>query len=629
MATNNLLVNNEKKVLYDIQRRVERSAHNLSQSRKFPCEVGFIYPFFCRKTLPSDSFKIWSNILIKQLQPLLVPQMVSFTVNTAFYWVDYSLAFPDFEYFLINQKGSQNVELPYIKLRSVGTSNYLLPEISKSINDRNNKSAVPLFENLRTFLDITANNCNDKVDALPFWAYQTIIRDYYVNVDRLSDAEYISYFPENIHDHYLKQGVNTFYNSSSFDFDQIRAHNVRGDYFVNSYPTPLRGDIPTLSFDTSIGDLTADFYGVLNNVSSDTDELDLNQKEIFFDNPLNSTGNTSAYLTPETISVDGGSLNTFRMATQTGADSYSALKAVSQSVFPTGLPNKNVWASIENKINSINGHLARSAYNGNITLSNLSNFSTSVAVTARQLRLLESLTRKREIDVLMKPRLKNYLQTYFGVNRYKDDSLYQPVFIGSTTQQILINDIAQTTATSDSPLGRQGATAMSLGSGYVGEYYCRNYGCLLGLMYILPDYDYEPALPKEWLERTPDDFYNPEFAHLSMQPILNKEIFVSDDVDWNDQVLGYGGMYDNYRTSHNLVCGEFLNDNFQDIRQFAQVRRFGNSNKPEITTSFLNSYSAFDKSVFSVPRLPPFIAQCVARVEAVRPLPEIATPRDS
>ena len=621
MATNNLLVNNEQKVLYDVRKRVERSGHNLSQSRKFPARVGYIYPFFCRKTLPSDSFKISANILIKQLQPLLVPQMVSFTVNTAFYWVDYSLAFPEFEYFLINQKGQQNIELPYVHLRTYfdNGNNKLLPELSLSMSDRNGKSAIPLYVNLRTFLDITKNASNEKVDALPFWAYRTIIRDFYTNVDRLSDDEYQRLFPSNYSDHFLKQGENLFYNNNNAtDFDYISVHNVRGDYFVNSYPTPLRGDVPELQITNSPTDLsaTALFTGLTNQDTGPS--LNLDNTRLYFKQADGVTINSAP-----TLRASSSDLGVYMKDPNADANYVNKMSASAQyhdnSLFRVAQYAVQVKDYLQSPHN----------YRGNLSLSNLSGLNLSLSVTSRQLRLLESLTRKREIDILMKPRLKNYLQTYFGVNRYKDDSLYQPVFIGSTTQQILINDIAQTTSTSDSPLGRQGATAMSLGSGYVGEYYCRNYGCLMGVMYILPDYDYEPALPREWSERTPDDFYNPEFAHLSMQAILNKEMFVSNDDNWNNEVLGYGGIYDNYRTSTNLVCGELLDDSFTDVKQFAQVRRFDNDNKPEITSEFLKSSTAFDSSVFSVPNLPPVIAQCVARVEAVRPLPEIATPRDS
>lgn len=602
MATNNLLVNNEAKILYDVQKRVERSGHNLSQSRKFPAKVGYIYPFFCRKTLPSDSFKISTNILIKQLQPLLVPQMVSFTVNTAFYWVDYQLAFPQFEYFLINQRGQQNIELPYI---SEDSDSPFLSAISNS----------DLGSNLRTYLDFSRNEIREKIDALPFWSYKTIIRDFYLNVDRLSESEYSKWFPSNPNDWKLKEGVNTYFGSSSasVSFSTIDAHNVRGDYFVNSYPTPLRGDIPNLSI------ASANFEGVEGQLSI------LNESV----NSLSSIFGKEVLLAPQ----NGASLNTPGFVSATGDALYgnSAFLGGGQGPVRTSAlsDGSDVFSSINSNFNVLSNYIQRlvsSPLDVSLSLSNALQINASV--TSRQLRLLESLTRKREIDILMKPRLKNYLQTYFDVKNYQNDSLYQPVFIGSTTQQVLINDIDQTTATSDSPLGRQGATAMSLGSGYVGEYFCRNYGCLIGVMYILPDYDYEPAIPREWTERTPDDFYNPEFSHLSMQGILNKELYNSEDDTWNNQVLGYGGIYDNYRTSSNLVSGDLLNSSMIDVQQFAQVRRFDDGNKPEITTSFLNSASAFDSSVFSVPSLPPFIAQCVTRVEAVRPIPEIATPRD-
>lgn len=621
MATNNLLVNNEYQVLRQSTNKVERSGHNLSQSRKFPVEVGKIYPIFCRKTLPSDSFKIDANILVKQLQPLLVPQMVSFSVQTAFYWIDYSLAFPEFEHFLINQRGEQKIELPYFQ--DIGSDSKLSSTLMGTVNQssENNNSKYDLLNNIRPFLDFSQNSSNEKIDPLPFWAYQRVKRDFYTNIDRLSAEEYNVLFPSDPRKAQLQQGAN-YYASCSDDFSydstdstatinldkciplsKIGIHNVRGDYFVNSYPTPIRGETPTLSNNLTIDSFSAEIEQQ-ENLLIDTFESELS---------LTTRGNTGVNLRLGSEPVSGSLYNVI------GADGSILKTADSQVLTQDGGFFSKTSRNFENLNNLITNP---------ITFKNIQGLSYDLSITTRELRLLDAITRKREIDILMKPRLKNYLNTYFGVDNYKHDSLYQPIFIGSTTQQILINDIEQTTTTDSSPLGRQGATAISLADNYVGEYYCRNYGCLLGVMFILPDYDYEPGLPHEWSERTPDDFYNPEYAHLSMQAVLNKELYVSDNDEWNNQVIGYGGVYDYYRTSNNYVSGLFLsrdNEN-EDIKQFAQVRRFQNDNKPEITTNFLNSNSAFDSSVFAVPTMPPFICQAVTRVRAVRPLPELATP---
>lgn len=616
MATNNLLVNNEYKVLRESTQKVERSGHNLSQSRKFPVEVGKIYPIFCRKTLPSDSVKIDTNILIKQLQPLLVPQMVSFSVQTAFYWIDYSLAFPEFEYFLINQRGDQNIELPYFQDISSDSkfTSTLLGTVNQS--SENNNSKYDLLNNIRPFLDISQNACDEKIDALPFWSYQRVIRDYYTNIDRLSADEYNVLFPSDPRKTQLQQGANYFSScSDDFSYDptdtsarinldkcvplsKIGVHNVRGDYFVNSYPTPIRGETPTLTNNLTINSFNAEIEA--------QDELLQNTFDKAF--TVNSPAITEGDY-PLTTSF---------------SSSNGVLKAGDYNITsPSSSSSSGYFSLVSHNFDNLKNLITNP-----ITFKNIQGLSYDLSITTRELRLLDAITRKREIDILMKPRLKNYLNTYFGVDNYKHDSLYQPIFIGSTTQQILINDIEQTTTTDTSPLGRQGATAISLADNYVGEYYCRNYGCLLGVMFILPDYDYEPGLPHEWSERTPDDFYNPEYAHLSMQAVLNKELFVSDDEEWNNKVVGYGGVYDYYRASNNYVSGLFLsgeNEN-EDIKQFAQVRRFSNDNKPEITTNFLNSNSAFDSSVFAVPTMPPFICQAVTRVRAVRPIPELATP---
>lgn len=626
MATNNLLVNNEYKVLRESRNKVERSPHNLSQSRKFPVEVGKIYPIFCRKTLPSDSIKIDVNILIKQLQPLLVPQMVSFSVQTAFYWVDYSLAWPDFEYFLINQRGDQTLELPYfqdIDINGASTSSHLGSVLQSSSNPNYN-SMFDLLNNIRPFLDITANHCDDKIDALPFWAYQRVIRDYYTNIDRLSSQEYDKLFPKDPRKAQLKSGSNYFFSANdNYHFtgalgqnvnldncvplSQIGVHNVRGDYFVNSYPTPIRGETPTLTNNLTINQFNAEIEHQNNIIQNTFDKV----LEVSYNNIGDNAYNVSI------SSALHPPLNTDRSVLSAEGQNLESPSSSNPIGF-FGLTSQN-FLNLYNLITNP------------ITFKNINGLSFDLSITTRQLRLLDAITRKREIDILMKPRLKNYLNTYFGVDNYKHDSLYQPIFIGSTTQQILINDIEQTTTTDSSPLGRQGATAISLADNYVGEYYCRNYGCLLGVMFILPDYDYEPAIPHEWSERTPDDFYNPEFAHLSMQAILNKELFVSDDEIWNNQVLGYGGVYDYYRTSNNYVSSLFLSPEGvnDDLKQFAQVRRFNDKNKPEITTKFLDSHKAFDMSVFAVPTMPPFMCQAVTRVRAVRPLPELATPDSS
>lgn len=230
--------------------------------------------------------------------------------------------------------------------------------------------------------------------------------------------------------------------------------------------------------------------------------------------------------------------------------------------------------------------------------------------------------------MLHKPYYNDFLNAHFDGVHVGDSPAERPQYIGGTSQLVSINEILQTSASSDtSALGTQGATAMSLASNYVGKYFCNNYGYIIGVAYIVPDLYYNPAIPRHFSRRAKEDYYSPEFANLSMQATLNKEIFYSNDETWNNSPWGYTGAFDEMRSIPNRIAGDLLNDSYQDLQAWVLRRRMSNDNLPSMSTSWLSLKGNVEKTAFQVANMPAFMLQCANYIKAVRPMPKVAIPK--
>ena len=109
----NLLAQNDRMAQETIKQNVGKSAEPLSHSITFPVDVeGAIYPICCIETVPSDSFKISNECLLRQLQPLKVPVMTKYTLNTAYFYCSNRLAWKKWSMFA-DQANKGRADLTY------------------------------------------------------------------------------------------------------------------------------------------------------------------------------------------------------------------------------------------------------------------------------------------------------------------------------------------------------------------------------------------------------------------------------------------------------------------------------------------------------------------------------------
>ena len=639
-----LLAQNDNLAIENLKKNVGRSVFDLSHSTTFPIDVdGAILPICCIETVPSDSFEISCECLLRQLSPLQVPIMANFRLNTAWFWCDNRLGWKKWDRFMTGgRSGNEVYELPRVGNIDV------FPEDSNSSSDKKvalvdsaisgDNDEYPISKMLHTYFGYSQNVKaiyksydgqnkfrydnepfeDDLPLAFPFFDYQIICRDFYTDVDRLAenaimsgiwrpdlpfnDWSYNNLFPIDEDEFKLVDGIQAKCGFHSGDdpassevfygcyLDKVRYHNVREDYFTSSKKAPMRGNAPTISTTSS------------SLVLPSGTELTVIPKGQGY-NLINTTGHGI-------VSV----VQNF--------DKEAYLKVASGQTTPAfdepATENSTVVADLT-QVTGINGVL-----DGSVNITG----TLTTEVTAAELRLLSQLTVWQELNMLHEPYYNDFLNAHFEGVRVGESAVEKPQYIGGTSQHIAINEIMQTSQSSESsPLGNQGAVAMSLANNYVGKYYCNNYGYLIGVAYIITDMYYDPAIPRWSSRRTKEDFYSPEFANLSMQAILNKEIFSSNSSEWNNTPWGYTGAFDELRSIPNKVAGDLLNPSYSDLQKWVIRRSFDNENKPSMRTEFLSLKDNVDKTAWSVTSMPAFMLQCANYIKAVRPMPKVAIPK--
>ena len=133
-----------------------------------------------------------------------------------------------------------------------------------------------------------------------------------------------------------------------------------------------------------------------------------------------------------------------------------------------------------------------------------------------------------------------------------DARLQRPEYLGGGSSPLIINPVAQTSATGlsggSSPQGNLSAigTVLAHGHGFTQSF--TEHGFVIGLVCVRADLTYQNGLRKMWSRSTRYDYYFPAFANLGEQAVLNQEIFVDGSAN-DSAVFGYQERWAEYRYS--------------------------------------------------------------------------------
>lgn len=222
-------------------------------------------------------------------------------------------------------------------------------------------------------------------------------------------------------------------------------------------------------------------------------------------------------------------------------------------------------------------------------------------------------------------RYNEYLRSNYGLAP-ADETLQRPVFLGSSSAPVLVNEVTQTSESNSSPLGDIAGKGVSMNSSYTKSYLCKEFGIVQTLMCIVPDVYYSQGIPKQFTYKSKYDFFNPIYQALGEQEVLNSEIFVNGtshgddpDEDGDDGVWGYDMLYEELKVPERRISGSFR-DQLEDYtlaRKFSERPNLnGDFVKVDVSRDNLNRiFAGVDESKFKA-----FHVHIYNDVRALRPL---------
>ncbi len=255
---------------------------------------------------------------------------------------------------------------------------------------------------------------------------------------------------------------------------------------------------------------------------------------------------------------------------------------------------------------------------------NTIDLSSATTFDVADLRLAFQIQKWMERNARGGARYTEWLTAHFGVAP-KDSRLSRPEYIGGTRMPVIVSEVLQTSQTdpAGTPQGTLAGHGLGVGRDFCGKYYATEFGCIIGIMSIMPKPAYFQGIPRQWLRETKYDWYSPEWAHLSEQAVIRAELYATAVANDNTTVFGYQGRFNEMRSKQNMVCGLMrpgvagsLGDYWNMVREFTAA--------PELNETFIRCVPR--KEWLAVEEEPACLVHFANKIKAVRPLPIEAAP---
>lgn len=567
---------------------VDRSLFDLSYSNTFTLNEGLLAPFYIQDCLPGDTHTLSNDIQAYQM-PLEVPVTNRITLYTQYFFCPYRILWKHFKPFIQGGRyGDYEPETPKFKGGAFNTNinqynqdaidSYMLPDeqtakaiisLSKSFtpaigpirysntikyslgkytpldymglplpegqlqfsstgNANIGYFPMPIFSEKAPMSKKENNKGYYNIDAMPLMAFQRIYRDYYLN--QHINKDWFGF--DDIDDWTLQDGSQNY-----FEFENQAGQTKR--IYLNK---PRYVDWSKDYFTTA---LTSPFLGSQPKINQEI------EWEKMFRNPSDAV-------------------------TEITEDALAPYDYLFQARRVPGSTQtqQNIKTKTEEYIKTFK---KATITNSGITLENI--------------RLLSALTMQLENQAKIDGNYEEYLRVTYGISPKKNE-LDMPLYIGGTTQPIIVQSVIQTSeSTQNSSLGQMAGKGVTSNNGYIGKFTATEPGIIMGIMHILPETIYATqGIEKEWTRETRYDYPMPAFEGLGMEGILNREIYCMENSNQTyniDDLFAYQNRNDSYRNRKNIITTNMRYTNELYWNAWTQKRRF--ENIPTLTNDFLQT----------------------------------------
>lgn len=200
--------------------------------------------------------------------------------------------------------------------------------------------------------------------------------------------------------------------------------------------------------------------------------------------------------------------------------------------------------------------------------------SAASGIPINDLRRALAIQRYQEARAMYGSRYVEYLR-YLGV-RSSDARLSRPEYLGGGRQILQFSEVLQT-GLGASPVGSMFGHGIGAMRTNRFRRFFEEHGIVMTLMSVVPKSMYMQALHKKFHRQTKEDYFQKELQFIGDQAVLNKEVYASHASP--DDVFGYQGRYDNYRSHPSGISGIFRStlDYWHLARDFASPPALNNN----------------------------------------------------
>ena len=254
--------------------------------------------------------------------------------------------------------------------------------------------------------------------------------------------------------------------------------------------------------------------------------------------------------------------------------------------------------------------------------------ANATAATINSIRNSFQVQRLLERDARGGTRYTEIVRSHFGVVS-PDARLQRPEYLGGGSAPIIVNPVAQQSASgasgTDTPLGTLGAVGTGLANGHGFASSFTEHGIIIGLCSVRADLTYQQGLHRKWSRETRYDFYFPVFAHLGEQAILNKEIYATG-TSTDDDVFGYQERWAEYRYKPSEVTGLMRSTASGTLDAWHLAQNFGSL--PTLNSTFIEDTPPVERvvAVGSEANGQQFIFDSFFDIDMARPMPMYSVP---
>ncbi len=235
---------------------------------------------------------------------------------------------------------------------------------------------------------------------------------------------------------------------------------------------------------------------------------------------------------------------------------------------------------------------------------------------------------QRFLETTMRRGLKavDQLKAHFDVDA-SYNALDMPEFIGGISTVVDAQKVNNLNGDGSAPLGDYAGQLSCIGNQrHKVRCYCDEPGFIIGIVCVHPVPLYSQLLPKFFLKRSNLDYFFPEFGHIGLQPVLQREVsplqVSASDSSKQTDVFGYQRAWYDYLSSVDEVHGLFRTQ----LRDYVLNRSF--FGVPKLSPDFTVINPEHLNDIFTVQDVSDkILGKIVFNVKAVRPIPKYGIPK--